>query len=73
MAKGIDGYSHTVALHNDNYTIAVVGTGVDICYPIEHLTLMNEIIKKEQLFRNLSQVQVILKVILLKEMSLWQC
>ena len=28
------------------YTIAVVGTGVDICYPIEHLTLMNEIIKK---------------------------
>lgn len=46
MAKGIDGYSHTVALHNDNYTIAVVGTGVDICYPIEHLTLMNEIIKK---------------------------
>ena len=46
MAKGIDGYSHTVALHNDNYTIAVVGTGVDICYPTEHLTLMNEIIKK---------------------------
>ena len=45
MAKGIDWYSHTVALHNDNYTIAVVGTGVDICYPIEHLTLMNEIIK----------------------------
>ena len=48
MAKGMDGYSHTVALHNDNYTIAVVGTGVDICYPIEHLTLMNEIIKVHQ-------------------------
>lgn len=45
MAKGIDGYSHTVALHNNNYTIAVLGTGVDICYPREHLTLMNEIIK----------------------------
>ena len=46
MAKGIDGYSHTGELLNVNYTIAVVGTGVDICYPTEHLTLMNEIIKK---------------------------
>lgn len=45
MAKGIDGYSHTVALHNNNYTIAVLGTGVDICYPSEHLTLMNKIIE----------------------------
>lgn len=45
MAKGIDGYAHTVSLHNNNYTIAVVGTGVDICYPKEHLTLMNRIIE----------------------------
>ncbi|MGL6106664.1 DNA-processing protein DprA [Romboutsia sp.] len=45
MAKGIDSYAHTVALHNDNYTIAILGTGVDICYPSEHLTLMNKIIE----------------------------
>jgi len=45
MAKGIDSYSHTAALHNNNYTIAVLGTGVDICYPSEHLTLMNKIIE----------------------------
>lgn len=45
MAKGIDGYSHTVALYNNNYTIAVLGTGVDICYQREHLTVMSEIIK----------------------------
>lgn len=45
MAKGIDGYSHTVALYNNNYTIAVLGTGVDKCYPSEHITLMDKIIE----------------------------
>lgn len=45
MAKGIDSYAHTVALHNNNYTIAVLGTGVDIYYPSERLTLMNKIIE----------------------------
>lgn len=44
MTKGIDSYSHTVELHN-NYTIAVLGTGVDICYPSKHQTLMNKIIE----------------------------
>ena len=46
MAKGIDSYAHTVALNNDNYTIAVLGTGVDKCYPSEHINLMNKIIEK---------------------------
>lgn len=45
MAKGIDGYAHTVALHNNNYTIAVLGTGADRCYPSEHITLMSKIIE----------------------------
>lgn len=45
MAKGIDSYAHTVALYNNNYTIAVLGTGVDKCYPSEHITLMNKIIE----------------------------
>ncbi|MBB6714803.1 DNA-processing protein DprA [Clostridium gasigenes] len=45
MAKGIDSYAHTVSVNNNNYTIAVVGTGVDICYPSEHIKLMNKIIE----------------------------
>lgn len=45
MAKGIYSYAHTVALHNNNYTIAILGTGVDKCYPSEHLSLMNKIIE----------------------------
>ena len=46
MAKGIDSYAHTIALNKNNYTVAVLGTGVDICYPKEHINLMKEIIQK---------------------------
>ncbi|MCR5508183.1 MAG: DNA-protecting protein DprA [Lachnospiraceae bacterium] len=46
MAKGIDSYAHTAALKNNGYTIAVLGCGPDICYPIEHEDLYNEIIRK---------------------------
>lgn len=45
MAKGIDGYAHTAAIKNNGYTIAVLGTGIDICYPTEHRSLMNKIIE----------------------------
>lgn len=45
MAKGIDGYAHTVALNSNNYTIAVLGTSVDRCYPVEHINLMDKIIE----------------------------
>lgn len=40
MAKGIDSYAHTACLNADGYTIAVVGNGLDICYPSEHYKLM---------------------------------
>jgi predicted Rossmann fold nucleotide-binding protein DprA/Smf involved in DNA uptake len=33
MAKGIDGYAHTACLKAGGYTIALLGNGVDICYP----------------------------------------
>lgn len=36
MAKGIDAYAHTASLKAQGYTIAVLGNGVDICYPREH-------------------------------------
>jgi DNA processing protein len=46
MAKGIDSYAHTAALKANGYTIAVLGNGVDICYPKEHDKLYAEIVKR---------------------------
>lgn len=46
MAKGIDSYSHTAAIKHNGFTIAVLGFGVDQCYPIEHLNLKETIAEK---------------------------
>ena len=46
MAKGIDGYAHTACLKADGYTLAILGCGLDICYPREHIELMKRIIEK---------------------------
>lgn len=46
MAKGVDSHAHTAALHTGGYTAAVVGTGLDRCYPTEHQSLMEAIAKK---------------------------
>lgn len=35
LAKGIDSYSHHATIQSEGYTIGVVGTGVDRCYPRE--------------------------------------
>lgn len=43
MAKGIDSYAHTAAIKSSGYTIAVLGNGVDICYPKEHEKLYEKI------------------------------
>lgn len=43
MAKGIDSYAHTACLNAGGYTIAIMGNGLDICYPSEHYQLMKEI------------------------------
>ena len=45
MAKGIDSYAHTAAIKSQGYTIAVLGNGVDICYPKEHDRLYEKIAK----------------------------
>ena len=45
MATGIDGMSHLGVLDGGGQTIAVLGTGVDICYPAEHKNLMERIIE----------------------------
>lgn len=46
MARGIDTYSALGALEGKSPTFAVLGCGVDICYPSENIELYNAIIKK---------------------------
>ena len=50
MALGVDGYAHTAAVKNGGRTIAVVGTGLDICFPKEHETLFEAIEKNGCIF-----------------------
>ncbi len=45
MAMGIDGVAHAGALEADKPTVAVIGSGIDICYPSQHLRLAREIVK----------------------------
>ena len=45
MARGVDSYAHAGALKGGGRTIAVLGNGVDICYPSENDNLMNSILK----------------------------
>lgn len=45
LAKGIDSYAHLGALEAGGKTIAVLGCGVDIPYPIQNVGLYKEILK----------------------------
>ena len=46
MAKGIDGVATAGAIKAGGTTVAVLGSGIDVCYPIEHKRLAQEIVKK---------------------------
>lgn len=45
LAKGIDGISHRGALMGHGKTFAVLGNGVDICYPGDHIGLYTDILE----------------------------
>lgn len=43
MAMGVDAIAHKSAIEGRGETIAVLGTGVDVCYPVVNTGLYNEI------------------------------
>ncbi|MCL2592136.1 MAG: DNA-processing protein DprA [Defluviitaleaceae bacterium] len=43
MARGIDAATHQGAIDGGEKTIAVLGTGVDVCYPLENFNLYEKI------------------------------
>ena len=45
MAKGIDAMAMAGALSEQGRVIAFLGSGIDVCYPEEHLTLARETVK----------------------------
>lgn len=45
MAKGIDAVAMAGALSENGRVIAFLGSGIDVCYPEEHLTLARETVK----------------------------
>ncbi|NMA84361.1 MAG: DNA-protecting protein DprA [Epulopiscium sp.] len=45
LARGIDAAAHQGALNGDGHTMAILGNGVDICYPQENRKLYREIIE----------------------------
>jgi len=46
MARGVDSMVHRGALQGNGVTIAVLGCGVDICYPAENRELREQILQK---------------------------
>ena len=43
LARGIDGIAHASAIEKGGKTVAILGCGIDICYPSENLELYREI------------------------------
>ncbi len=46
MAIGIDGVAMAGAISAGKPTVAVIGSGIDVCYPPQHLRLAREIVKR---------------------------
>ncbi len=46
MARGIDAAAHRAALDEGGKTVAVLGTGIDVPYPVGHTRLHREIVER---------------------------
>lgn len=46
LARGIDSAAHRGCLRGDGFTIAILGTGIDIVYPAENNKLMAQIMER---------------------------
>lgn len=46
MARGVDGWAHQGALESGGATFAVLGSGVDVCYPAAHCRLYESILRR---------------------------
>ena len=45
MARGVDGAAHRGALEGGGSTVAVLGCGIDVCYPLQHRELRAAIVE----------------------------
>ena len=45
MAEGIDGVTMAGAIAAEGTTVAVIGSGINVCYPPQHQTLARQIVK----------------------------
>ena len=45
MARGIDGIAHRACIENGGKTVAVLGCGINVCYPPDNLDIYDEIKK----------------------------
>lgn len=46
MARGIDSFAHHAVIKGGGRTLGVLGSGIDIVYPVENLRLFAEIVEK---------------------------
>lgn len=46
MAIGVDGYAQMSAVRAGGFSVGVLGSGVNVCYPREHAGLYNNLIQK---------------------------
>ena len=46
MAMGVDGYAQMATIKEGGFSVGVLGSGVNVCYPKEHVELYNNLIKK---------------------------
>ena len=58
FAQGVDAYAHRTAVAVNTPTIAVLGTGVDVCYPRKHRGLAEEIVQNGTLGALVSEFSV---------------